>query len=63
MQGQGGEFTGDDSAGNFTVSLLGNTVKGSYSVMAQQLQIVIDSKPFFVPCSAIEGYLKKELAG
>ena len=32
IQGQDGTFNGDESAGNFNVSVLGNTINGSYSV-------------------------------
>ncbi len=58
---QGGNFSGDNSTGNFDVTAFGNTIKGSYSVAGSDLDIVIDSKPFFLPCSTIEGYLKNQL--
>ena len=58
---QGGNFSGDSSTGSFDVTALGNTIKGSYSVAGSELDIVIDSKPFFLPCSTIEGYLKNQL--
>ena len=61
VQGQGGTFTGDASAGNFEVSALGNTVKGRYTVSGQNLNITIDDKPFFLPCGTIEGFLKSHL--
>lgn len=62
VESQGGSFTGDQSAGNFDVSVFGNTIAGSYSVAAQSLDIVIDSKPFLVPCSTIESFLTKQLS-
>jgi len=58
---QGGNFSGDNSTGSFDVTAFGNTIKGSYSVAGSELDIVIDSKPFFLPCSTIEGYLKNQL--
>jgi hypothetical protein len=61
VQGQGGQFTGDTTNGLFDVSVFGNTIKGTYTVSDQNLDIIIDSKPFFVPCSTIEGYLKNAL--
>ena len=61
VESQGGNFTGDESSGNFDVSVFGNTIAGSYSVVAQSLDIVIDSKPFLVPCSTIESFLTKQL--
>jgi hypothetical protein len=63
VQGQGGTFSGDTNAGNFHVSVFGNTIAGSYTVVGQAMEIVIDSKPFLLPCSAIEGFLKNQLGG
>ena len=61
VQSQGGNFSGDASTGTFDVTALGNTIKGSYAVAGTDLNIVIDSKPFFLPCSTIEGFLKAQL--
>ena len=61
IQSQGGTFEGDESGGSFDLSVFGNTIKGSYFVMGQDLNIVIDSKPFIVPCSTIESFLKNKL--
>ncbi|MCW3074778.1 MAG: hypothetical protein JWP69_1847 [Flaviaesturariibacter sp.] len=63
VQKQGGNFEGDTNSGNFSVNVFGNTVAGSYTVVNSNLDIVIDSKPFLVPCSAIEGFLKSQIAG
>ncbi len=63
VQGQGGQFNGDDTGGNFDVSVFGNSIKGSYTVLGQELDIVIDSKPFLIPCSTIESFLKNKFAG
>lgn len=61
VEGQGGMFEGDLNSGNFHVSVFGSTIGGSYFVTGQQLDLSIDKKPFLVPCSTIEGYLKKEI--
>jgi hypothetical protein len=61
VQSQGGSFDGDTNAGSFHVSVFGNTITGSYSVSGQVMEIVIDSKPFLLPCSAIEGFLKSQI--
>ena len=61
ITGQGGVFNGDESAGAFSVSVFGNSIAGSYSVQGQSLNLVITDKPFLIPCSTIEGYLKKQL--
>jgi hypothetical protein len=60
VEGQGGTFSGDESSGNFEVSVMG-TIKGSYTVLGNELDIVIDSKPLFVSCGMIEGFLKSKI--
>jgi len=60
VEGQGGTFSGDESSGNFEVSVMG-TIKGSYTVLGNELDIVIDSKPLFVSCGMIEGFLKSKV--
>jgi hypothetical protein len=62
MQSQGGNFDGDTNSGNFNASVFGNTIAGSYTVNGQTLNIVIDSKPFMIPCSTIEGFLKNQIS-
>ena len=61
VQSQNGQFNGDASSGNFELSVFGNAIKGSYTVAGNTLNVVIDSKPFLLPCSAIEGFLKSQL--
>jgi hypothetical protein len=58
IQKQGGTFNGDDAAGSFSVKVLGSTIAGSYTIAGSQINITIDSKPFFVSCSQIESFLK-----
>lgn len=61
VEGQGGNFNGDTARGNFQVSVFGNKIVGDYTVSGQSLQINITDKPFMVPCSAIESFLKNQL--
>ncbi|HYG01465.1 MAG TPA: hypothetical protein VD927_03420 [Chryseosolibacter sp.] len=61
VQSQGGTFAGDDASGAFEVSVFGSAIKGSYQVSGKVLMIKIDSKPFIVPCSTIEGFLKNQI--
>jgi len=61
VEGQGGSFSGDTSRGDFHVSVFGNKIVGNYAVTGQTMQINITDKPFMVPCSAIEGFLKNQL--
>jgi hypothetical protein len=62
VESQGGSFTGDTTAGNFNVSVFGNTIVGTYVVEGQSLNIDITDKPFLVPCSMIESFLKGQLS-
>jgi hypothetical protein len=63
IQGQGGSLNGDQSAGDFDVSVFGNTIRGSYSIGgSNNLNIVIESKPFLIPCRTIESFLRNKLA-
>ena len=61
VQSQGGNFSGDVNKGEFDVSVFGNKIVGNYTVNGQTLAITITDKPFMVPCSAIEGFLKGQL--
>jgi hypothetical protein len=61
VEKQGGQFSGDTQNGQFSITLLSNTVAGTYIVNGNELEISIDQKPIFVPCSAIEGYLVNKL--
>lgn len=63
VQSQGGNFSGDATAGNFDVTVFGNTIKGNYTVAGSEINIVINEKPFLLPCSTIEGFLKSQLGG
>ena len=62
VESQGGTFTGDTTRGNFELSIFGNAIIGSYAVAAQDLNVVIEEKPFLVPCAAIESFLKKQIS-
>ncbi len=61
VESQGGNFTGDTNAGSFDVSVFGNNIVGSYTVNEQNFNIIITDKPFLIPCSAIESFLKNQL--
>lgn len=58
VQSQGGTFTGDTSAGQFSVTVFGNVIAGNYTVAGSDLQVQITQKPVLLPCPAIESYLK-----
>ena len=62
VESQGGNFTGDITAGAFDLSLFGNKIAGSYKAIGQTLEVIIDDKPFMIPCNAIESFLTKQIA-
>ena len=61
ITGQGGTATGDESAGGFSVSLLGSNISGSYTISGQQMAVIIDHKPFLISCNQIQNYLQSNL--
>lgn len=61
ITGAGGTFSGDENAGNFSLSTPVGKIAGSYTVEGNALQVKIEDKPFFVSCGQIEGQLKKSL--
>jgi len=62
VEEQNGEFSGDLHSGHFSVSLFSNLVAGSYIVTGQLLHLTITHKPFLVPCSTIENFLKSRIS-
>lgn len=62
IESQNGNFSGDSTSGNFDVTVFANTIKGNYKVLGQNLNITITDKPFLIPCSTIESFLKSKIA-
>lgn len=62
VESQQGVFTGDLNSGIFEVTVFANTIKGSYQVSGQNLDLVITDKPFLIPCSTIEGFLRSKIS-
>lgn len=62
IESQNGNFSGDTTSGNFDVTVFANTIKGNYNVSGQNLNITITDKPFLIPCSTIESFLKSKIA-
>jgi hypothetical protein len=54
----GGNFQGNESAGNFDVSTPLGDIRGSYIIEQQMIHVVILSKPFLVSCGMIEKQLR-----
>ncbi|MEO6187582.1 MAG: hypothetical protein ABIO82_07635 [Ginsengibacter sp.] len=62
IQNQDGVLEGDENSGSFSVSVFGNSIKGSYSIEGNVMNITVSDKPMFVPCSAIESFLRSKLS-
>ena len=62
IEAQGGIFQGDATSGTFNVQVMG-TISGSYTITGQLMNIDIDSKPIFIPCSQIESFMKSQFGG
>jgi hypothetical protein len=62
VESQQGIFTGDGNSGNFEVTVFANTIRGSYVINGQNLNLTITHKPFLIPCSTIESFLKSRIS-
>ena len=62
IESQKGIFTGDTKSGNFEVTVIGNTIRGMYVIAGDNLMLTITHKPFLIPCSTIESFLKSKLS-
>ncbi|MEJ7767422.1 MAG: hypothetical protein WKF89_06405 [Chitinophagaceae bacterium] len=62
IEEQGGEFMGDVNSGTFNVQVMG-LISGTYQISGQMMNIEIDSKPMFIPCSQIESFMKSKFGG
>lgn len=61
VESQSGTFEGDKNSGNFEVSVFSNLIKGNYEVSDGLLKLSITHRPFLVPCSTIEVFLKSRI--
>ncbi len=57
----GGQFSGDTGSGDFGISTPLGSVKGTYTIVGQQIIILITDKPFLVSCNKIETELRRYL--
>lgn len=62
VESQNGNFSGDSTSGNFEVTVFANTIKGNYNVSGQDLNLIITHKPFLIPCSTIESFLRSKIS-
>ena len=57
----GGRITGNASAGTVSISTPIGAVDASYQVSGQDVTIHVTKRPFFLPCSTIESFVKEHL--
>ncbi len=58
-----GTFSGDINGGTFRITALGGNFEGSFRRANQSIVWEIAKKPFFIPCSLIESFLRQHLIG
>ena len=61
VQNRNGNFNGDTNSGQFNVSVFGSSIVGNYTIVGNEMEVTITHKPFMVPCSTIESFLKNQL--
>jgi hypothetical protein len=61
IEKEGGNFTGNETEGNFNLPTPVGAIEGNYSVNGNELKIEISKKPAILPCSMIESELEKRL--
>ncbi len=61
IEQEGGTFNGDETEGTFSLPTPVGVIEGNYQVTVDELTIDITKKPAFLPCSMLEGELKKRL--
>jgi hypothetical protein len=61
IEQEGGAFNGDENEGTFSLHTPVGVIEGSYHLTSDELKIDITKKPAFLPCSVLEGELKKRL--
>jgi len=63
ITGQGGKFEGNTECGFFDGKSVLGTIKVKYrSVSKDEIEVIIEDKPFIVPSQTIESVIKKYLS-
>jgi len=53
-----GQFDGDINGGSFSVNALGSSFQGKFFVKQNFIEWEISKKPFYIPCTIIENFVK-----
>jgi hypothetical protein len=63
IRSAGGTFTGNANRGEFSGAIPGmGILRGSYVCSPVSIDITITDKPFLIPCSMIEKYVREKFA-
>lgn len=55
------QYTGSKSGGTFIINVLGGTFEGRFIINGNTVDWEIKKKPFFIPCSLIENFLRNHI--
>ena len=58
----GGVLKGDEHRGSFSMNALGGTFTGNYLIEEYTIQIELVKKPIWIPCVAIENFLRANIS-
>ncbi len=61
VQKAGGEISGNDNTGNFSIGSPMGSITGNYEISNGVILITITDKPFLISCSAIQGILEAQI--
>jgi hypothetical protein len=56
---EGGKFSGDAAAGQFSGASPVGAIEGRYVIQGAVIRVTITSKPMLAPCGAIEARIRK----
>ena len=59
---EGGQFTGDETAGRFCGNSPIGAIEGRYTVQGAAIRITITNKPMLAPCGTIEARIRNYFA-
>jgi hypothetical protein len=62
ITGNGGNLTGTESSGSFSIEKFGMSVEGRYEIGATEVKLFVDNKPFFVSCQQIENMIQAQFS-
>lgn len=59
---EGGQFSGDETAGRFAGNSPVGLIEGRYTVQGAAIRVTITNKPMLAPCGTIEAKIRRYFA-